>query len=131
MSEKMDRRRFLLESVASAPAFATRIPAGHSVESSASLHKTAKALGIDIGTAYNGSPDGKLVGIIRDHCSLITPETALKPRAVAPRKGVFDFARVRAIYEFSLINDKKFHGHTLYWHGSPIEWAQSSDFGEV
>lgn len=131
MTDILDRRDFLFGSAAAATTVVTGAPSALSAERPASLVDAAAPLGIDIGTAYNGVPDRDLIRIIRENCSLITPENALKPRAVAPEKGVYDFAMARAIHDFSRLNNKKFHGHTLFWHGSPLDWARSTDFDEV
>ena len=59
-------------------------------------------------------------------CDWLTPEVALKWAAVERSPGSFNFASMDALTYFALANKKRLRGHTLVWHKSVPQWAQSS-----
>ena len=59
-------------------------------------------------------------------CDWLTPEVALKWAAVERSPGSFNFVSMDALTYFALANKKRLRGHTLVWHKSVPQWAQSS-----
>ncbi|PHR93150.1 MAG: endo-1,4-beta-xylanase [Robiginitomaculum sp.] len=60
-----------------------------------------------------GSDDAN---ILANQFSSITAENAMKPQAIAPTEGNYNFSEADALLTFAEANNIQLRGHTLLWH---------------
>ncbi|HOJ92492.1 MAG TPA: endo-1,4-beta-xylanase [Dictyoglomaceae bacterium] len=60
--------------------------------------------------------------MVLKHFNSITPENEMKPDALQPREGEFDFSRADAYVKFAEENGIAVRGHTLVWHQQTPDW---------
>jgi len=88
--------------------------------------------GIEVGSCYSGTGDGIVRTLLRRHAAIVTPEWCLKPRFLRPdENGPYRFAEADAIREFCKSTSAKMHGHTLFWYGDRIDWADDASLEVV
>ncbi len=126
----MNRRSFLTGTVATVAALAA--PPAHSLpfRTEVSLKKLAAEKSLKVSTAYNGGGHFDLEALIVHHCDIVTPENALKPGFLAPKRTAnFAFERMDGTASFCRANGLRLHGHTLYWHQTQPDWLNSPGSG--
>jgi len=123
-------RRTVLAGLAGAVA-AGALPASAATRDEVALRGLGEAIGLEIGCADDLRGPPIVHEILRHHCDVIVTENALKPANIAPFAGVRNFARADRIYNRALANGQKVHGHTLYWHESPLPWGDLPDEGDA
>ena len=122
----MDRRSFL------AGAFATAVLPRSGLGAAPGLRALAASRGLDIGSAVGETPSTRLLTILDEHCTLITPEWQLKPKYLRFRAGdAYNFRPADEIAALAGVNGQALHGHSLYWHRQPIPWASAGDLDTV
>lgn len=57
----------------------------------------------------------------------VTPENCMKPAALHPAEGRFDFAKADALVEMAHANGLAVNGHTLLWHIQCPDWFFTED----
>jgi endo-1,4-beta-xylanase len=88
-----------------------------------SLRVLGAAKGITVGTAYSGTNDEVIRGLVRDHAAIVTPEWCLKPGFLKPDwDRPARFAEADATYDFATAAGLAVHGHTLFWDGHRVAW---------
>ena len=60
--------------------------------------------------------------LIKKHFSSLTAENEMKPDALQPRQGQFNFSDGDKMVDFALSNGMKVRGHTLVWHAQTPDW---------
>jgi endo-1,4-beta-xylanase len=65
---------------------------------------------------------GKPAELLAKHFSQVTTGNQMKPDAIQPTEGVFDFTRADQIVAFAEANGMKIWGHTLLWHNQTPAW---------
>ncbi len=63
-------------------------------------------------------------GIVDDHFNSVTAENIMKPDALHPVEGVFDWAAADQLVDYCQRSGKRLHGHTLIWHQQLPFWMQ-------
>lgn len=56
------------------------------------------------------------------HFTSLVAENAMKPPALQPREGQFDFTGADRIVDFAVRHGMKVRGHTLLWHEQTPDW---------
>lgn len=94
-----------------------------------SLGALAAARGIGFGSAYSGDQNPAYRALLRQQCRILTPENGLKAEYFAPTPDIRYLDTADDIYAFCTRHNMAFHGHTLYWHATPLGWitAQTPD----
>ncbi len=81
-------------------------------------------------TAYNGGGSADLEALIVHHCDIVTPENALKPGFLAPKRtSTLAFGRMDATATFCRVHGLRLHGHTLHWHQTQPAWLNAAGSG--
>jgi endo-1,4-beta-xylanase len=57
----------------------------------------------------------------------VTPENCMKPAALHPAEGRFDFAKADALVEMAHANGLTVNGHALLWHNQCPDWFFTDD----
>ncbi|WP_335987314.1 endo-1,4-beta-xylanase [Glycomyces sp. MUSA5-2] len=71
---------------------------------------------------------GKPAELLAKHFAQVTTGNQMKPDAIQPTEGVFDFSRADQIVDFAEANGMRIWGHTLLWHNqTPAWWFQDAD----
>lgn len=65
------------------------------------------------------APTGDL---LNKHFNQITAENHMKPEALQPTEGVFNFDAADELVEHAEANGMKVYGHTFLWHGQTPDW---------
>ena len=60
--------------------------------------------------------------LITQHLSSLTAENEMKPVALQPREGVFNFSDADRLIAFAKEHDMSVRGHTLVWHAQTPDW---------
>lgn len=128
MTDGLSRRRFAAAGLAALGALGAPGRAETGREP-ATLAEAGRSAGIEIGSAIRSNPDPALARIIAEECTLVTPETALKPPRVAPAPGRFSWDEAAKIYAFAERHGLSVHGHALYWYKQPLDWALRAGAG--
>lgn len=128
----MNRRSFLTGTVATVAALAAPPARPLPFRAEISLKELAAEKSLKVSMAYNGGGHFDLEALILHHCDIVTPENALKPGFLAPKRTAnFAFERMDGTASFCRANGLRLHGHTLYWHQTQPAWlndAGSSTF---
>jgi endo-1,4-beta-xylanase len=96
------------------------------------LRAAAEAAGIEFGTAVAADPlaneadYGETLGA---EFSSVTAENVMKPDALQPQRGQFNFTAADALVDFAQANDQVVRGHTLVWHSQNPSWLTNGSFG--
>ncbi len=126
----MNRRSFLAGAAASVAAVATPSAQPKPFRTEVSLKALAAEKSLEISTAYYGGRGFNLENLIAHHCDIVTPETAMKPEVLAPRRsGKLAFEQMDAIASFCRANALRLHGHALYWHQTQPAWLNDAESG--
>ncbi len=126
----MNRRSFLTGTVATVAALAAPPAQSLPFRTEVSLKKLAAEKSLKVSTAYNGGGHFDLEALIVHHCDIVTPENALKPGFLAPKRTAnFSFERMDGTASFCRANGLRLHGHTLYWHQTQPDWLNSPGSG--
>lgn len=89
-----------------------------------SLKALGSAKGIEIGSAFSGTADEIVRGLLVRHAAIVTPEWCLKPHFLKPTwEGPYRFEEADGIQEFATASGLAMHGHTLFWHHDRVQWA--------
>lgn len=79
-----------------------------------------------IGTAVSSrllqGQDPATEALVRRHFSALTAENAMKPDALQPREGQFNFAQADRLVEIAEQSGAAPIGHTLVWHSQTPRW---------
>jgi endo-1,4-beta-xylanase len=65
---------------------------------------------------------GKPAELLAKHFAQVTTGNQMKPEAIQPTEGVFDFSRADQIVAFAEAHGMKIWGHTLLWHNQTPAW---------
>jgi endo-1,4-beta-xylanase len=65
---------------------------------------------------------GKPSELLAKHFGQLTVGNQMKPDAIQPQEGVFDFSRADQIVEFAEAEGMQIWGHTLLWHNQTAPW---------
>lgn len=65
---------------------------------------------------------GKPAELLAKHFAQVTTGNQMKPDAIQPSEGVFDFTGADQIVDFAEANGMKVWGHTLLWHNQTPAW---------
>jgi len=69
--------------------------------------------------------------LAKEQFNSITPEWDLKPNAMAPQEGVYDFYHADKIVDWALENGMQVRGHTLLWHAAAPEYFLKGTPNEI
>lgn len=97
------------------------------------LRGAAQAAGIEIGTAVAAGPLGSEADyneVLAREFSSVTAENAMKPDAMQPQRGQFNFSGGDALVAAARENGQVVRGHTLVWHSQNPSWLTPGAFGE-
>jgi endo-1,4-beta-xylanase len=75
-----------------------------------------------IGAALDSRRSPLEIDLATAHFSAITPENSMKPMAVQPTEGRFDFADADRIVELAVKSGATPIGHCLVWHSQTPRW---------
>ncbi|MCD0445983.1 endo-1,4-beta-xylanase [Glycomyces sp. A-F 0318] len=71
---------------------------------------------------------GRPAELLALHFAQVTTGNQMKPDAIQPTEGVFDFTRADQIVDFAEANGMQVWGHTLLWHNqTPAWWFLDAD----
>jgi len=71
---------------------------------------------------------GKPAELLALHFAQVTTGNQMKPDAIQPTEGVFNFTRADQIVAFAETNGMRIWGHTLLWHNqTPAWWFLDAD----
>lgn len=73
---------------------------------------------------------GKPAELLAKHFAQVTTGNQMKPEAIQPTEGVFDFSRADQIVDFAEANGMQIWGHTLLWHNQTPAWWFLDENGE-
>jgi len=74
--------------------------------------------------------DEEFVAMFTHHYSVVTAENHMKPEALSPSKGVYNFANADKLVDWALENGIKVHGHALIWHSQTSPWLNRDAEGQ-
>jgi endo-1,4-beta-xylanase len=97
------------------------------------LRAAADAAGIEIGTAVAAGPlssEDDYRDVLAAEFSGVTAENVMKPDALQPQRGEFNFADGDALVEFAQANGQVVRGHTLVWHSQNPGWLTGGTFSD-
>lgn len=97
------------------------------------LRAAADAAGIELGTAVAAGPlsnEHDYRDVLAAEFSGVTAENVMKPEALQPQRGQFDFTDADALIDFAQANDQVVRGHTLVWHSQNPGWLTSGTFSD-
>lgn len=100
---------------------------------SGTLRAAAEARGIEIGTAVSDSAlqdESDYRQVLAREFSSVTAENVMKPDALHPSRGNFNFSRGDALVDFAQHNGQQVRGHTLVWHSQNPSWLQNGNFSD-
>ena len=69
---------------------------------------------------------GKRLELLKKHHNVATAGNAMKPDALQPQKGKFNFSTADKMVDKMLAEGLKMHGHTLVWHQQSPQWMNQS-----
>lgn len=72
--------------------------------------------------------DERYRGLVKEQCSIIVAENAMKWGALRPAPGVYEFADADYLVDFAEKNDIKLRGHNLLWHRALPKWFNDTVF---
>src|SRR5690606_7046285 len=85
--------------------------------------KDAYADYFHIGAAIMPSQQSGLHGeLLTKHYNMLTAENIMKPDALQPVEGQFNFAQADAMIAFAKEHDMAVRFHTLVWHNQTPDW---------
>ena len=115
---KLDRREFLLGSVATlaASASASALPASK-------LAQRRPGYGAAV-TLWDLQADPRLGEAISSYCTQVVPVLELKWPMLRPDAHTFAFERADAIYDFAQKNNLTMRGHALAWYHDIPDWTK-------
>jgi alpha-N-arabinofuranosidase len=111
--------------VAAAAAQKTPAQANSETPSVAPLKDAFKGkflIGTAVGTHVLQGQDAATENLVRRHFDALTPENAMKPDALQPREGEFNFADADRLVEIARQSGATVVGHTLVWHSQTPRW---------
>ncbi|HEX8235256.1 MAG TPA: endo-1,4-beta-xylanase [Abditibacteriaceae bacterium] len=79
-------------------------------------------IGTAVGTHLLRGQDPATIALIQRHYDALTAENAMKPDALQPREGQFNFADADRLVEMAEQSGAKVVGHTLVWHSQTPRW---------
>lgn len=79
-------------------------------------------IGTAVATHVLQGRDPATVALIRRHYDAVTAENAMKPDALQPREGEFNFDTADRLVELAEQSGATVVGHTLVWHGQTPRW---------
>jgi endo-1,4-beta-xylanase len=86
-------------------------------------HSTNKLVGVAINPSWFSNPTYS--NIVASEFSSITAENQMKPEALQPQEGNFQFGTANQIINFAQQNNQNVYGHTLAWHSQSPGWMTS------
>ncbi|QSB16827.1 endo-1,4-beta-xylanase [Natronosporangium hydrolyticum] len=86
-------------------------------------HSTDKLVGVAINPSWFSN--GTYSNIVASEFSSITAENQMKPDALQPQQGNFQFGTAHQIIDFAQQNNQNVYGHTLLWHSQSPGWMTS------
>lgn len=96
--------------------------------------RTAYEKNFDIGMAISAAqledPSRRALDLVRQQCSVVTAENAMKWDALHPQPGKYDFRHADMLVAFAEENDIKVIGHTLVWHSQCPDWVFKDEAGQ-
>lgn len=98
---------------------------------STTLRSLAESKGLYIGAAVNIKllrNDNEYKSILIREFNMITPENAMKWRALQPNQGEFAFNDADEIVSFAQENSMAIRGHTMIWDKGLPKWLTESNF---
>lgn len=129
---RLSRRRFAAAGMAALGTLAASdraAPGDAPADAPGTLAAAGRSAGIAVGSAIRSDPDPDLARIIASECTLVTPETALKPPRLAPSEGTFRWEEAERTFAFARAHGLSVHGHTLFWYRQPLHWALRASQG--
>ncbi|HET6244140.1 MAG: endo-1,4-beta-xylanase [Bacteroidetes bacterium] len=63
--------------------------------------------------------------IVKSQFNSITPEYAMKAEFIHPEENVFNWDEADQLVDFSIKENKSFHGHALIWHNHLPHWMEN------
>lgn len=79
-------------------------------------------IGTAVSTRVLQGQDAATEKLVRTHFDSLTAENAMKPDALQPREGQFNFTDADRLMEIAKESGAKVVGHTLVWHGQTPGW---------
>jgi endo-1,4-beta-xylanase len=112
---------------AAAPAGSDTAPwkSGDPIPSLREAFRGELRIGAAVGAGLLQSADTR--AFLERQLDVVTPETELKPLALAPREGQYDFAPADAIVDWANQHGLKVRGHCLVWHEHEPAWMFTQD----
>jgi len=74
--------------------------------------------------------DDEFVAMFKHHYNVITSENHMKPEALSPSKGVYNFDNADKLVNWALDNGIHVHGHALIWHSQTSPWLNRDSEGQ-
>ncbi len=65
--------------------------------------------------------------ILEKHANSIVAENVMKPHAISPSEGVYNFTEADKLITFAQANGMEVRGHALLWHASAPDWFFAGD----
>lgn len=90
--------------------------------------KSEKRIGVAISNwRYNvtNNQSSSLSNLISNNFNLCVAEDEMKPNAIQPSQGRFDFGQGNALISYAQNKKMDVRGHTLVWHNQLPEWISS------
>ena len=87
-----------------------------------------KRIGVAVSNwRYNvtSNPSSSLANLIGQHFNLCVAEDEMKPNAIQPSQGYFDFGQGHSLIQFAQQKGMEVRGHTLAWHNQLPEWISA------
>jgi endo-1,4-beta-xylanase len=79
-------------------------------------------IGTAVGTHVLRGQDAATETLVRRHFDALTAENAMKPDALQPKEGEFNFADADRLVEIAQQSGATAVGHTLVWHSQTPRW---------
>lgn len=86
--------------------------------------------GVALNTEQFFGKSAEKTALIKKHFNSITPENCMKPAALQPKEGEFNFTEADAFVKFGKENGMFIVGHTLLWHEQIPAWFFQDENGK-
>jgi endo-1,4-beta-xylanase len=87
-----------------------------------SAYKNDFLIGVALGGSVPDDYTAAELAVIEAHFNAVTPENCMKPIALHPDEGRWEFAQADALVQWAQANGMAIFGHNLVWHNQTGDW---------
>ncbi len=73
----------------------------------------------------------RFAALLAEQMSILTAENAMKPKALVPRRGAYDWSVADAMFDFAERHGMQVRFHTGLWHRAVPDWLEGDDVADA